>query len=567
MKRIECTSCHVTLEVEDDYFSELQGQTIACPECSADITIPASPHLRLKQKSVTARTCPHCGSAFPPGAVLCVQCGYDTRTGRKLNPQYSSPRHNRKPNGIIWGIAGAAVVISIVIAVAISNSNPWQKPGARLSQTSTPASPASAGDREPDTPPASRSSKPESSSPRASASSFQAPASIKGSIHIVFEGYDLPLKQVPVYLIQVTDAFRRSYNRLAEKAIACLQAQTSAARNSREWIRATESLIEVEKERAVSFRSYLTRTVYADNNGMFAFHDLKPGQYVVLVEGTIKDRMTIWSALVDLAEADSKLLDFGESNVGGTERVYAFADVRSQTQPESTQRPRQYTGDELCDMGIAAANRGDNRRAVELFSAGAEAGHALCQYNLGASYIDGLGVAQDYETAAFWYSKAAQQGLAVAQKKLGLCFYRGAGVRQDLSKAAYWFGQAADQGDQEAAQALNELLYEDSKIRGAQKSPPDRDAAERFLTHAADTMVQMKINNGELVSARRVGFQFQYVRGNPKCDANAQVDYEFTFYTRAGTLRRNVGYLFFYHDPTRRDWFNSDTNIDGLPRY
>ena len=565
VKRLECTACHVTLEIEDDYFAELQGQTIDCPECAAEINIPESPRLQLKQQPKPARACPNCGSAFPADAILCVQCGYDTRTGRVLRAQQSTPRQTRKPKGIIWGIAGATVAIGIVLAVVVSNSRP--KPSPQSSQSSQPASPASAGDREPDTPPAPRSSKPESSSTRASASSFQAPASIKGSIHIVFEGYDLPLKQVPVYLIQVTDAFRRSYNRIAEKAIPCLQAQTTAARNSREWIRATESLIEVEKERAVSFRSHVTRTVYADNNGMFSFHDLKPGQYMVLVEGTIKDRMTIWSALVDLAEADSHVLDFGESNVGGTERVYAFADVRAQAQPEAPARPRQYTGAELCDMGIAAANRGDNQQAVEYFSAGAEAGHALCQYNLGASYIDGLGVARDYETAVFWYSKAAQQGLPVAQKKLGLCYYRGAGVTKDVSKAAYWFGQAAEQGDQEAAQVLNELLYEDSKARGAQKSPPDRDAAERFLTHAADTIVQMKINNGELVGARRVGFQFQYVRGNSQCDAKAQVDYEFTFHTRAGTVRRNVGYLYFYHDPKRRDWFNSDTNIDGLPRY
>jgi Zn-finger nucleic acid-binding protein len=247
--------------------------------------------------------------------------------------------------------------------------------------------------------------------------------------------------------------------------------------------------------------------------------------------------------------------------------VVGFGTTWYMAQPETHADSRKLSGDELCELGIAALNQRDNRKAFECFSAGAESGHALCQYNLGAVYIDGIGISLNYGMAVAWYSKAAHQGLPVAQKKLGLCYFRGVGVDKDLSKAVYWFGQAADQGDQEAQQALDELLYEDSRIRGAQKSPPDRDAAERFLTHAADTIVQLKINNGELKDAHRVGFGFQYVKGNPKCDANAEVRYEFKFYTRSGMLRRNVGHLFFYHDPTKSDWFNSEINIDGSPQY
>ncbi|MCO5060542.1 MAG: sel1 repeat family protein [Kiritimatiellae bacterium] len=372
---------------------------------------------------------------------------------------------------------------------------------------------------------------------------------------------------MPIYLIPFTDAFRNSYSTLAAQALPLIRAREGAARLSQEWVRASERLIEVEKQRATVFRQHTSRTIYADNNGMFVFHDLEPGTYMVFIEGTIKDRITIWSLLIDLVSGDSASLDFNDSNVGDTEAVYAFAGMSSvpNETPQAT-RP-ELSGNQLSDMAIAAANRGDHKTAIELLRAGADAGHALCQYNLGASYIDGIGVPQDYRQAVYWYQKAAQQGLATAQKKLGLCYYRGVGLAQDTRQAAYWFGQAAQQGDQEAIQVLNEIAYEDAKARGAQKSPPDQDAAEYFLTKAADTIVQMKIDRGELISARRRGFQFQHVRGNPQCDANAQVDYEFTFTTQAGLTRRNVGYLFFYHDPTRRDWFNSDTNIDGLPRY
>lgn len=563
MKRIECTSCHVTLEIEDDYFEELKGQGFACPECAASIQIPGTRPLTLRKPSLHARACPQCKRPLPSDAVLCIQCGYDTRTGRKVARAGLDSSTQGIPKSALWGGLAAVLLVAGVGAAIVSASR--SKPQLSPAQTPAPEATPPRADSTQTQPP--QSSTRTVSTEQQTKPAFSAPSSIKGTIHITFQGYDLPLKQVPVYLIPVSAAFGQTYNTLAQEALPLLKAQSEAPRNSRDWLRATQALIDVEKRRAVAFRQHTSRTLYTDNNGMFAFHDLESGRYMVFVEGTIKDRITIWASVVDLSQGDSKLLDFGESTVGGNERVYAFADVPAEDSPKPASSTPQYTGDQLCDMGIAAANRGDQKKAVQLFATGAEAGHALCQYNLGASYIDGLGVAQDYKQAVYWYSQAAKQGLAVAQKKLGLCYYRGAGVGEDVSKAVYWFGEAAKQGDEEAGQALNELLYADSKARGAQKNPPDRDAAERFLTQAADTMVQMKINNGELIGARRVGFQFQYVKGNPRCDANAQVDYEFTFTTRAGLTRRNVGYLFFYHDPGRRDWFNSDTNIDGLPRY
>jgi len=111
-------------------------------------------------------------------------------------------------------------------------------------------------------------------------------------------------------------------------------------------------------------------------------------------------------------------------------------------------------------MGIAAANRGDHHKAVEYFSAGADAGHALCRYNLGAAYVDGLGVPRDVHKGVSLYGQAAQQGLPVAQTKLGLAYYRGVGVQQNLAVALHWFTQAANQGDQVAGQMRTELLIQ-----------------------------------------------------------------------------------------------------------
>ncbi len=454
----------------------------------------------------------------------------------------------------------ARSAIPVSASPNISNTSSTAPVPARASGTTpVPArGSGTTGSQAPTTTPASSKTTP---------SAYRAPATINGSISIVFRGYELPMKQVPVYLIEVTPAFGNSYNHLAAAALPHIRAQQRASANSREWIRATESLIEVEKERVVLFRNHTLRTLYSDNNGMFAFHDLKGGQYLVFVEGTVENRMLIWSELVDLKAGDRLTIRFNDSNAGATERVYAFAQARTQQQEVSSSPTRQYTGDELARMGVAASDRGDNAKAVEYYMAGAKLGHALSIYNLGASYIDGLGVPKNIHRGLELYKIAAEKGLPVAQTKLGLAYYRGYGVRRDWSRAAEYFSAAARQGDKAAAQALDELLMEDARERGVRKNPPDRDAAEYFLTRVADVIVQNMINSRRLVSAQRVGFTMQYVQGRADVSANATVHYDFQFYTQGGLLRRNRGYLFFYHDPRRRDWFNSDTNIDGLPRY
>ena len=456
MKRVECSSCHVFLEIEAEYYAELRGQTLDCPACNAEVKIPGTQRLHLEITPSETKECPSCRSGLVPDVLFCVQCGYDLRNGYTHAIAQATELRPRMLKAVLLGGVAVVLLLAIFLVTTISTSRKrspisWAQPTTQAVHT------------EPESQQAEYHELLARYPTEQNEMSFSGPSSIKGSIHILFEGYDLPLKQVPVYLIPFSVAFQNTYNRLAEQAIPLLQTQSETPETSREWIQTTEDLIEVEKERVVDFREHTSRTVYADNNGMFAFHDLKQGQYMVFVEGTVKDRMTIWSALVVLTGGDSQVIDFGESNVGGTERVYSYAQRRSpanRSNPVSTSLPQQYSGDELCDMGVAAANQGDNRRAVEYFSAGAEAGHALCQYNLGASYIDGLGVPEDIDKGITLYRMAADQGLPVAQTKLGLAYYRGVGVHRDLSAAIHWLTQASNRGDQVAVQMRTELLIE-----------------------------------------------------------------------------------------------------------
>ena len=66
----------------------------------------------------------------------------------------------------------------------------------------------------------------------------------------------------------------------------------------------------------------------------------------------------------------------------------------------------------------------------------AQQGNPIAQFNLGAMYSNGEGVAQDYKEAFKWYQLAAEQGVAQAQYNLGVMYSKGRGVPQDDQEAA-----------------------------------------------------------------------------------------------------------------------------------
>jgi len=79
----ECPRCKSPLEAEDEW----EGMDTICPNCNAPVTCqkpggagpdPASP------ATGGGNACPSCGADLAADAVLCINCGYDTRIGKKL---------------------------------------------------------------------------------------------------------------------------------------------------------------------------------------------------------------------------------------------------------------------------------------------------------------------------------------------------------------------------------------------------------------------------------------------------------------------------------------------------
>ncbi len=85
--KIQCPRCHASLELDDDYYRELQGSSLECPQCQASIAIrsPKSRPVRIEVSTPpVARTCPNCSVAVDGEATICVKCGFNLVTGRRL---------------------------------------------------------------------------------------------------------------------------------------------------------------------------------------------------------------------------------------------------------------------------------------------------------------------------------------------------------------------------------------------------------------------------------------------------------------------------------------------------
>ena len=107
-----------------------------------------------------------------------------------------------------------------------------------------------------------------------------------------------------------------------------------------------------------------------------------------------------------------------------------------------------------CAAAAVAQESGAITSYLKGLRAGAEKGDADAQYHLGAMYMVGRGVPQDYTQAVKWFRLAASKQSEVAQRSLGFAYKFGQGVSQDYTEAARWFRLAADQGEALAQEEL-----------------------------------------------------------------------------------------------------------------
>jgi len=82
--------------------------------------------------------------------------------------------------------------------------------------------------------------------------------------------------------------------------------------------------------------------------------------------------------------------------------------------------------------GLSAFNLGDYAESLRQWQPLAEGENEDAQEGLGYLYFKGLGVTQDFATAADWFRRAAEHGQPEAQLFLGMLHYDGNGVRRSF---------------------------------------------------------------------------------------------------------------------------------------
>lgn len=69
--------CKQQLEAPGEY----ANQVIECPACQKAITVPGQ---KPVQQKASGNKCPGCGAVLAEGVVLCMQCGFHTKLGKKI---------------------------------------------------------------------------------------------------------------------------------------------------------------------------------------------------------------------------------------------------------------------------------------------------------------------------------------------------------------------------------------------------------------------------------------------------------------------------------------------------
>ncbi|MFC3693707.1 tetratricopeptide repeat protein [Chenggangzhangella methanolivorans] len=157
----------------------------------------------------------------------------------------------------------------------------------------------------------------------------------------------------------------------------------------------------------------------------------------------------------------------------------------------------------LMEMAYEAAERGDYDIAVGVWGPLAAQGwppRALS--NLGACYVEGLGVSRDLAKAAKLFARGAEAGDSVAQRNLATLHFKGeGGVEQDDAAALELFEAAAEQGDAAAQDMLSWMLLE------GQGDEPDPQGARRWALAAAEQGVASSMTRLGLIAHNALGME------------------------------------------------------------
>lgn len=179
--------------------------------------------------------------------------------------------------------------------------------------------------------------------------------------------------------------------------------------------------------------------------------------------------LIVYKAAVAIDESSFELPGLKKS-VEASEKVAYFLDLCSQEAIFAIQRESPGTRhiadatlrdiERDCRQNISNFSNKELKLTVKQLQAMAKKGDADAQFELGALYVAGLGVKQDYETAVKWYKKSAELNNLYAVYGMALAYDHGQGVKYDFNKAIDLYRRAANAGVAAAQYDLASFYYE-----------------------------------------------------------------------------------------------------------
>lgn len=87
MITFQCQGCGKRFEVGEQF----AGRRAKC-KCGRMVTVPAAAPAPLPAPELLGHACPGCGQTIAAQAIICINCGYDRRTGRRVTASDAGPR-------------------------------------------------------------------------------------------------------------------------------------------------------------------------------------------------------------------------------------------------------------------------------------------------------------------------------------------------------------------------------------------------------------------------------------------------------------------------------------------